>query len=208
MAAGQRHLAARPRELELELLGGRVGEHDEAALRAGHFDRRVEHEREHFVEHAARPERAEPFEEPRHVRQQFRGGRDGAPVSVSSGRQLLTIDEKGDLVVVGLPEADAIAVDEQDLRDALAPDKRTELRPAVLDPGGALLGDDLGVHARNAATGDANIGLRAAADRQERLVDGDDPPADLVPDEETRSDVLGHGHTVAEKLWTASGSRS
>ena len=47
----------------------RVGQHDEAALGAGDLDGRIEHQRQHFVEHAARSERAQPFEQRGHLPQ-------------------------------------------------------------------------------------------------------------------------------------------
>ena len=62
----------RARQLHLELRAVAVGarrQHDEAALGAGHVDRRVEHEREHLVEHAARAERAQAFEQRRELAQ-------------------------------------------------------------------------------------------------------------------------------------------
>ena len=37
----------------------RFGQQDEAALGAGHFERAVEHHRQHFVEHTRRPHGAE-----------------------------------------------------------------------------------------------------------------------------------------------------
>ena len=55
--ARQRDLAARARQLHLEL-GALVRQHDEPALGAGDLDGGVEHERQHFVEHAARAQRA------------------------------------------------------------------------------------------------------------------------------------------------------
>jgi hypothetical protein len=54
-----------------------VGEHDEAALGAGHLDGRIEHEREVVVEHTARAERAKSVEQRRHL-PQLGGGVDRA----------------------------------------------------------------------------------------------------------------------------------
>ena len=71
---GQRHAARAAGDLELQLVVG-VGEHDEPALRAGDLDGRVHHEREHFVEHAARAERAQAFEQRRHLAEVADGGR-------------------------------------------------------------------------------------------------------------------------------------
>jgi hypothetical protein len=51
-AVGQRLLVARARQLEFERAVGRR-QHDERALRAGDLDRGIEHEREHFLQHAS-----------------------------------------------------------------------------------------------------------------------------------------------------------
>ena len=71
-AARQRDAPLRATQLELQDAFV-VGEHDEAALGAGDVNRRVEHEREHLVEHPSGPERAQPFEQARHVAQLARG---------------------------------------------------------------------------------------------------------------------------------------
>ena len=102
--AGQRDLAARARQLELEHLLA-VRQHDEAALGAGDLDRRIEHQRQHFVEHAARPERAQPLEQRRHLAQLGRGG-DRALLH----RRRFVVDEEDDLGVAGLPQPDLVAV--------------------------------------------------------------------------------------------------
>ena len=63
-AALQLLLAAAAAHLELE--GAVVaGEHDEAALGAADVDGRVEHQRQHVVEHAAGAERPQPLEQAR-----------------------------------------------------------------------------------------------------------------------------------------------
>jgi hypothetical protein len=82
-----------------------VGQHDEAPLRAGHLDRRVEHERQHVVEHAAAAERTQPVEQ--------RG--DLAQIADRGGRGLVLrrrgVGEQEDqLGAARAPEADAIAV--------------------------------------------------------------------------------------------------
>ncbi len=67
-AAGQGLLPPAARELELELAAG-LGEHDEGALGARHFQRGIEHELEHVLQHASGAERPEPFEQRRHLTQ-------------------------------------------------------------------------------------------------------------------------------------------
>ena len=165
-----------------------VGEHDEAALGAGHLDGRVEHHRQHFVEHAARAERAQPFEQRRHLPQLARR-RHRAPLD----RRRLVVDEEDDLGVAGLAEADLIAVRQHPLAVLLAVDEGAEARLLVADDAGAVLDADLGVDARDVGARQAQVGFAAPSDREQRLVDVDDPPAERVGDDEAGvgSDV-GH----------------
>ena len=176
----------RARQLELELFLA-VGEHDEAALGAGDVDRRVEHEREHFVEHASRPERAQPFEQRRHLPQLGRR-RNRAALD----RRRFAVDEEHDLGVARLSEANLIAVREHFLARPVAVDVRAEARLLVADHVPAVLGRNLGMHARDVGAGQAQIGLAAPADREQRLVDRDDAPSERVGDDETRRWSFGH----------------
>ncbi len=64
-AVGERLLVLAAGELEFETGLGR--QHDERALGAGDFNRRVEDEREHFLEHAAGSERPEALEQRRNL---------------------------------------------------------------------------------------------------------------------------------------------
>ena len=57
-AARERHFPACACQLELQPAA--VRQHDEAALGTGDFDRRVEHERQNFVEHPAHPSARSP----------------------------------------------------------------------------------------------------------------------------------------------------
>ena len=62
-AAAREHVAAAAaRHLELELARG-AREHDEPAFGAADVNRRIQHERQHIVQHAARSERAQAFEQ-------------------------------------------------------------------------------------------------------------------------------------------------
>ena len=65
-ATGQRDAACSASQLELQHPFV-AGEHDETALRAGNLDRRVEHQREHVIEHSSRSECAQSLEQARHV---------------------------------------------------------------------------------------------------------------------------------------------
>src|SRR5207302_3762448 len=188
----QRYLAARARQLELELLLA-VGEHAEAALGAGDVDRRVEHGRGTFAEHASRPERAQPFEQRRHLSQLGRR-RNRAALD----RRRFAVDEEHDLGVARLSEANLIAVREHFLARPVAVDVRAEARLLVADHVPAVLGRNLGMHARDVGAGQAQIGLAAPADREQRLVDRDDASAERVGDHQTRRGSVGHeGRIIA-----------
>ena len=67
----------------------------------------------------------------------------------------------------------------------LAVDEGAEPRLLVADDAGAVLERDLGVDARDVGAGQPQIGLAAAADREQRLVDGDDAAAERVGDDQT-----------------------
>jgi hypothetical protein len=128
------------RRLELELALG-VGHHDEAALGLGDVERRVDHERQHLVEHAARPEGAQPVEDGGHLRQVAGvGGRR------TKHRRGVLVGQEDDLDVVAVTQADGVAVKQRAFRNLLAVDERPVARRAVpqqIAPG--IVADDLGV---------------------------------------------------------------
>ena len=176
---GQRDLAARARQLHLEL-AALVGEHDEAALGAGHLDGGVEHERQHFVEHAARAERAQALE------QRWPAGGCRRPRSADAGRRAPAgriLDQEDDVGARrrGRTESDRRGVSGA-LGDLLAVDERAVARAAIAQHVGAVDLRDLGVIARDVAAGQPQVVLAAAADRDERLVDRDDAAAEPVVD--------------------------
>ena len=74
-----------------------------------------------------------------------------------------------------------------------AVDEGAEPRLLVADDAAAVLDGDLGVDARDVGARQAQIGLAAAADGEQRLVDVDDAPAERVGDHETGSGS-GVGH--------------
>ena len=102
--ARQRLLPAAARELELEVVL-EVGEHDEPALGAGDLDRRIQHQREHVVQHAAAAQRAQAVEERRDLAQVADGGRRRLVL----GRAGVG-EQEDQLGAAGAPEADAVAV--------------------------------------------------------------------------------------------------
>ena len=118
---------ARQLHLEHAVVGG---QHDEAALGAGHFDRGVEHERQHFVEHAARAERAQAFEQ----RRQLPDVADRR-LLVPFGRRRRrrgVFDQEHDVGAGGAAELDAIAVPQRTLgRNLLAVDERAVAGTAI-----------------------------------------------------------------------------
>jgi hypothetical protein len=181
----QRDLATRPRQLELQLTAMR--EHDEAAFGAGNLDRRIEHERQHFIQHTPRAERAQPFEQQRHL------------AELAGGRNRAALDRRGiggrgehDLGVARLSEAQAVARHEHVVGDALAVDEGAEARLLVVQGADAVLHRDFGVEARDIGAREPEIGFRAAADREERLVDRDNPAAERIGDHQARSGRVGH----------------
>jgi hypothetical protein len=187
--ARQRQLAARPRELEFELPA--FAQHDEAALGAGHLDGRIDDQREDIVENAARAERAQTLEQSRHVADFAHGG-DRAPLL----RRRVIADEEDDLRVVGLAQLDLVAVREHLLVGPLAVDERAEPRRAVAEAKDAVLGDDFRVHARNARTRNAHVGLAAAPQGHQWLVQRNHALPERVSDQKARRRRVCRGGSV------------
>ena len=52
--------------------------------------------------------------------------------------------------------------------------------------------DDLGVQARDVGAGQAQVGFAAAADREQRLVDRDDPPAERIGHDQSWCERFSH----------------
>ena len=185
--ARQRDLAARPGELELELLLA-VRHHDEAALGAGHLDGRVEHHRQHLVEHPARAEGAQVFEQRRHLPQLARR-RHRALLH----RRRLVVDEEDDLGVPGLPEPNLIAVRQHPFAMLFTVDEGAEPRLLVADDADAVLEADLGVDARDVGPRQPQVGFGPASDGEQRLVDIDDAAPERVGDDKAGGrDDVGH----------------
>ena len=164
----------RPRaagDLELEL-PFRVGEHHEPALGLGDVERRIHHQRQHLVEHAARAERAQAVEDRGHLPQVGDVGR-----GVEESRGLGAVGGEHQLDGVGAAEPDAIAVLEHALGDLLAVDERAVARAAIAQQEPAVVLDDLGVLARDVGADDLQVGGGAAADQELRPVEDDDPAA-------------------------------
>ena len=178
LAAGQRHAAAAAGDLELEDVVG-TREHDEPALGAGHLERRVHHQREHFVQHAARSQRAEAFEQCRHLPEVADGG---GRVLVGGLLVLLILEQEHQLRAAAAAEAHEIAVLQRMLGDGLAIDVGAVTGAAVAQDVLAAVERDLGMVARDVAAHQLQVVAAAPADREHRLVDLDDPPTESVGD--------------------------
>ena len=172
--AGQGDAALGARQLHLERAAV-ARQHDEAALGAGDVDGGVEHERQHFVQHAARAERAQIFEQRRQLAQVV----DRARMRAVGVRHALAGQEH-DVGAAGAAELDAVAVGQLVLGDRLAVDVGAVARALVAQHPLAVDLDDLGVLARDVAADQAQVALGAAADAQLRLGDRDDPLAKAV----------------------------
>ena len=162
-------------------MAGTRRQHDEAALGARDFDGRVEHERQHFVEDAARSERAKTLEQRRHL-PELHGGGCGAFLR----RRRVLAHREHHLDVVRIAKADAVAVHEPAPLDALVVDERAEARLAIVEHTFALLEQDFGVDAGDIAPRQAQIRLAPPPDRERRLAERQDPPAEGICDDETR----------------------
>jgi hypothetical protein len=95
------------------------------------------------------------------------------------------LDVEDNLRVAGLAEANLIAVGELALGHPLAIDECSEPALLVPDDAVAVVERNLRVHARDVGAGQAQIRFASAADREERLVDGDNAPPERVGDDET-----------------------
>src|SRR5207249_4559812 len=132
---------------------------------------------------AAGAERPQPFEQRGHLPQLRRGGDGAFFLGVP-----LFLNVEDNLGIAGLSETDLIAVRQLALRHPFAVDERAEAR--LLVPDDAAVGrieHDLVVNARDIRARQAQIRLAAAADREERLVDGDNAPSERVGDDEAWS---------------------
>ena len=123
--AGQRRASPPARDLELELPFG-IGEHHEPALGLRDLERRIHHQRQHLVQHAARSERAQAVENRGHLTQVGDVGR-----GVEESGRLGAVGGEDQLDRVGAAEADAIAVLERPLGDLLAVDEGAVARAAI-----------------------------------------------------------------------------
>ena len=119
--AGQCDAAARASQRELED-ALRVGQHDESALGTGHLDRRVQHEREHLVQHVAGTERPQAFEQRGHLPQVLDGRVRGA-TATRWRRGADLVDEKQQFRAAAAAQANAIAVGQWLLDDGLVVDE-------------------------------------------------------------------------------------
>ena len=174
--ARQRDVVTVPAELELET-SCRVGEHDEAALGAGHRDRRVEDQREHLVEHAARSERSQRIEQGGDLVQIAAGGRRCG----KRGRPGM-VGQEDEIGAAAPADVDAIPVLEQAFRDRFTVDERAAAGPAIPQREPVAAARDLGVVARDVGAAQMEIVAAAPPDLEQILVDRNDPRAERVGD--------------------------
>jgi hypothetical protein len=185
--ARERAVAAAARHLELELRG-LEREHDEAALGPAHLDCRVQHQREHVVEHAPRPQRSQALEE----------GRDLTEVADGRGRRpvdrRLRIGEQEDHLGAARPaEADLVAVHQDAFGDLLTVDVGAVAGIPVLQLEAVAVDRDFRMIARDFAAGQAQVVGFAAADFERALRNGNDAPSQGIGHFKTG---VGHGLTV------------
>ena len=182
---GHPPLGASQLEVEPALV---VGEHDEAALGARDVDRRVEHQCQHVVEHPSGPECAQPFEQTRHVAQSGCGRERGA-----GARDVRVADEKDNLGVVRLAQADQVAMRQHVFGRAFPIDECAELGLAIAQPAHLIVHDDLRVVPGHPIVDHPHVASGVAAERDERLIHGDLPSAVRVGDDQPRIRVAHAG---------------
>ena len=158
--ARQRQAAAAARVLELELALD-VGHHDEAAFRLGDVERRVDHERQHLIEHAARSQRAQAVED----RPPSAPGRSRRSTTGAQHRRGVLVGQEHHFDVVAVSQPDGVAVHQRALGDLLAVHEGAVTRgPIAQQVTARVVAHDLGVLARDVGADELEIGGRAASD--------------------------------------------
>ena len=125
VVARQRDLVAAARQLELERAAG-VGQHDEPALGAAQLDGRIDDQREHLVQHAARSERPQPIEKHGHL-VEVGHDRRAPPAAVARRHRA----QKTTCALPASPSRIASPCASRTLRDPLAVDEGPEARSPV-----------------------------------------------------------------------------
>ena len=197
-AALERLLAAAAAHLELERAVV-AGEHDEAALGAADVDGRVEHQREHVVEHAAGAERPQAFEQARDVAQvaDRAGRRSRDHRDVERRRRRPGGYAEPTWNTSSAPPVRPSRIDVAGLEQPLgghrvAVDEGAEARVLVAQQVARALHHDLGVIARHLAAAELQVVGVAAADGERHRRHVDRAPAGAVDDVEAR----GHCHGI------------
>src|SRR5262249_37782620 len=94
-------------------------------------------------------------------------------------------DSEDDVDVARLPNPHAIAVLERSGLDLFVVDERAEARLSIVQNVVPALEDDLRVYARHVSAREPQVGLAAPADREHRLVNRDNAPAECIGHDQT-----------------------
>ena len=116
---------------------------------------------------------------------QFGGGRERGALA----RDVVVAVEKENLGVVRLAQADHVPMCQHVFRRTDPVNERAELRLGIAQPAHAIDHGNFGVVSGYPDADHSNVALRAAAERDERLVYGDPPSAVRVGDDQTRVPV-------------------
>ena len=168
---GQRDAPAPAPHLELERAVG-AGQHDEPALGPGHLDGRVDHHRQHFVEHAARAQGPQALEQRRDLAQVARRRR-GRALGRSRRR---VVETEHHLAFAARPHLDHVVVPQRVLGDLRSPFTNVPNRdPLSRSTNGLALPRDVRVVTRHVGAGQAHVAFDLAANRR-RVADHRERP--------------------------------
>jgi hypothetical protein len=187
--AGERDTSLHPRQLHFEL-AALAGEHHEPALGTRHFDGRIHHQGEDFIQHAAASQPTQRVEQRRDLSESADDSRRAA-----TGRRVgaRVVDQEYELGPGRPADLNLVAVHETPLGHGGTIDVRAAPRPAVANQVIAVASQDFGVITGHVGPRQLEVVHRAAPYREGRLVEDNDPPALGVIDFKACVLNLGHG---------------